>query len=139
MGGKRYKNRRGDDFSNLRCTSTGGILRNILISGLYGFVNVRMVMVMCVEDAFALPHSGDLQALLHRLIEMLESMKCKSVASSLIDFYLHAAIHVGLLTLFELFFFLEHGGVLGRQGGGVTVSCSLAQTQRGLVLLDRNF
>lgn len=114
MGGKRYKNRRGDDFSNLRCTSTGGILRNILTSGLYGFVNCSM----CVEDAFALPHSGDLQALLHRLIEMLESMKCKSVTSSLIDFYLHAAIHVGLLTLFELFFFLEHGGVLGRQGGG---------------------
>uniref|UniRef100_F1L7E9 Peroxisomal biogenesis factor 3 n=1 Tax=Ascaris suum TaxID=6253 RepID=F1L7E9_ASCSU len=50
------------------------------------------------QDAFALPHSGDLQALLHRLIEMLESMKCKSVASSLIDFYLHAAIHIRSLT-----------------------------------------
>ncbi|VDM40548.1 unnamed protein product [Toxocara canis] len=45
------------------------------------------------QDAFALPHSGDLQALLQRLVEMLESSKCKAVASSLVDYYLHAALN----------------------------------------------
>ncbi|CAG9533841.1 unnamed protein product [Cercopithifilaria johnstoni] len=45
------------------------------------------------KNGFALPNLGQLDALLKRLVEMLESTKCKEVTSSLVDFFFDAVVN----------------------------------------------
>ncbi|VDM08888.1 unnamed protein product [Wuchereria bancrofti] len=45
------------------------------------------------KNGFALPNLGQLNALLKRLVEMLESTKCKEVTSSLVDFFFDAVVN----------------------------------------------
>ncbi|VDK74963.1 unnamed protein product [Litomosoides sigmodontis] len=45
------------------------------------------------KNGFALPNLNQLDVLLRRLVEMLESTKCKEVTSSLVDFFFDAIIN----------------------------------------------
>ncbi|VBB32696.1 unnamed protein product [Acanthocheilonema viteae] len=45
------------------------------------------------QNGFALPNFGQLDVLLRRLVEMLESTKCKEVTSSLVDFFFDAVVN----------------------------------------------
>uniref|UniRef100_A0A0R3RSI6 Peroxisomal biogenesis factor 3 n=1 Tax=Elaeophora elaphi TaxID=1147741 RepID=A0A0R3RSI6_9BILA len=45
------------------------------------------------KNGFALPNRGQLDVLLTRLVEMLESTKCKEVTSSLVDFFFDAVVN----------------------------------------------
>lgn len=45
------------------------------------------------ENGFSLPNLAQLDVLLKRLVEMLESTKCKEVTSSLVDFFLDAIVN----------------------------------------------
>ncbi|VDM98068.1 unnamed protein product [Thelazia callipaeda] len=45
------------------------------------------------QNGFALPNVSELDVLLKRLVEMLESTKCKEVTSSLIDFFFDAVVN----------------------------------------------
>lgn len=61
--------------------------------------SVLHAIIITFQNGFALPNVGQLDILLSRLVEMLESTKCKEVTSCLVDFFFDAVVHVSFELL----------------------------------------